>query len=479
MKKLFVFQYWKMEGNINMKYIEMSKQVLEHIGGVENLNHVEHCATRLRLHYNNKKLVNEEALKEIENVVGVVSKAGQVQIIIGPDVNKAYNDFLDVSGWKEGQSSGSSGMVSEEEPEEKKAMYYVNKFGSFMASIFMSIVPALITGGIILAFRNLLINYFGLDMESGTAVVLNAIFSAAFTFLPVYIGYTMAKRLKMEPIMGAFLGALLVSSNISGVEGLSFLGISIPTVDYASSVLPIMLGVGLMYYVDKFFQKYIPETVKYFLKPLFTMIIVVPITLIVLGPIGTVLSEYVGIGITKLMSSVGGIAMPILSAVYPYMVMLGLDKAIMPIGFNSVSTIGYDPVIMVMGFISNLCIGGSALAVATSIKKDKSKKGMVASFGVTALCGVTEPAFYGSLIMRPRVLIGTAIGAVSAGLVAGIFGLKSYVMGGCPGLLTALFFIDNNGGLGNLFLAGIVAVVAIVVSFIASKVIISKTEKTN
>jgi PTS system beta-glucosides-specific IIC component len=168
--------------------------------------------------------------------------------------------------------------------------------------------------------------------------------------------------------------------------------------------------------------------------------------------------------------------MPIFAAVYPYMVMLGLDKATMPIGFNSVAEIGYDPVIMVMGYISNLCIGGSALAVATNIKNDKSKKGMIASFGITALCGVTEPAFYGALIMRPKVLIGTAIGAVCAGLVAGIFGLKSYVMGGCPGLLTALFFVDKNGGLGNLILAAIVALIGIVVSFVACKIILSKTE---
>lgn len=287
----------------------------------------------------------------------------------------------------------------------------------------------------------------------------------------------MARHLKMEPIMGAFLGALLVSSNISGVEGLSFLGIKIPVVDYSSSVVPIMLGVGLMYFVDKFLQKYIPETVKYFLKPLFTMIIVVPITLIVLGPIGTVLSNYVGAGIINLIRTIGWLAMPFLAAVYPYMVMLGLDKATMPIGFNSIATIGYDPIIMVMGFISNLCIGGSALAVATTIKDDKGKKGMIISAGITALCGVTEPAFYGALIMRPKVLIGTAVGAVSAGLIAGIFGLKSYIMGGCPGLLTLPFFIDNDGRLGNFSLAVIVAIIGIIVSFTACKIILSKTEQ--
>lgn len=108
--------------------------------------------------------------------------------------------------------------------------------------------------------------------------------------------------------MGAFLGGLLVSSNISGAAGLSFLGIGIPVVEYTGSVLPIMLGIGFMYFVDKLFQKYIPETVRYFLKPLCTMIVVVPVTLIILGPIGTILSTYVGVGITNLMNAIGGIA---------------------------------------------------------------------------------------------------------------------------------------------------------------------------
>lgn len=241
-----------------MKYIEMSKQVLEHVGGIENINYVEHCATRLRLHYNSDQFIDEEALKNIENTLGVVKKAGQVQIIIGINVNEAYNDFLEVSGWQEGESND-AGIKQELDINKKTTfMDYLNQFGNFMAAVFMPIVPALIAGGIILAIKNLLINYFGMGLESGTAVIIDAIFNAAFTFLPVYIGYTMARRLKMEPILGAVLGALLVSPNISGQADLSFLGISIPEVDYATSVLPIMLGIGLMYFVDKFLQKVIP-----------------------------------------------------------------------------------------------------------------------------------------------------------------------------------------------------------------------------
>ena len=178
-----------------------------------------------------------------------------------------------------------------------------------------------------------------------------------------------------------------------------------------------------------------------------------------------------------MMAAAGWIAMPILSALYPYMVMLGLDKAFTPIMAQSISTLGYDPFNMIMGLVSNLCVGGSALAISRHLK-NKGQKGMIASFGVTALCGVTEPAFYGSLIMRPKCLLGTAIGAVSAGLIAGIFGLKNYVVGGCPGLLSFFYFLSPDGTTGNIILYFIVSLVAIVVSFVATTIVLKKTEPT-
>lgn len=224
------------------KYTEMAKGVLTNVGGIENITFVEHCATRLRIHYKSKNKVNVEALKTVDRVVGLVEKAGQVQIIIGPEVNDAYNEFLDVSGFKVTDEQASVGNDSSDDEQEKNFMYYLNVFGNKCAAIFMPIIPAMITGGLILAVKNLLVNYFGMSADGGTATLLLNIFTAGFSFFPIWIGYSFAKSLRMEPIMGGFLGAVLFVC--SDAKGLDFLGLSVPTVTYAGSVFPDHSGCG-------------------------------------------------------------------------------------------------------------------------------------------------------------------------------------------------------------------------------------------
>ncbi|WP_238759667.1 PTS transporter subunit EIIC [Klebsiella oxytoca] len=452
------------------EYKRMAKLALENLGGIDNIKHLSHCATRLRIEVARINLVDIEKIKKIEGVVGVVLRTTQIQIIIGPKVNDAFNAFKDE--YESGVLKNNTKNDSYQKEDEKKISYYVDKFATFVAPVFMPVVPAMIVGGMILSIRNLLTNYFGMDINSGSANILLSIFLAAFTFLPVYIGYTVAAQLKMQPIMGAFLGALLLTNGINNTPGLDFLGINIPQVEYGSTILPVILGVFFMYYVDKFLKKLIPEFLVYFVKPLLTMIICVPVLLIILGPLGTRASTAIGEFCLWLGDTMGIYSQPLLAAVYPYMVMFGIDKALMAIGINLVATVGYDPVSVTIGFVSNLAIGGSTLAVAAAIKDNKSQKGMISSFGITALCGVTEPAFYGTLISQPKVLIGTAIGAISGGLVSGILGLKAFIAGGCPGLLTFLYFVDKQGDLYYVFIASIVAIVSITVSFFASRVIL-------
>ena len=174
------------------------------------------------------------------------------------------------------------------------------------------------------------------------------------------------------------------------------------------------------------------------------------------------------------MENVGFLALPLMAIAQPYMVMFGIDKALSPISVQLLAELGYNPLTSPSGFISNLCVGATALAVAFALK-DKKQKGILTGSAITALCGVTEPAFYGGLIMRPKVLIGTAIGAGVGGIVGYILNIRTYIMGACPGLLTFLNFIDpNTGSLHYVWVAVITCIVSVVVSFTATWIIIKK-----
>ena len=460
------------------KFSKLSEQLLKGIGGLSNITYITHCATRLRVSYRNKELLKMELLENLPNSSGIIALAGTVQIIIGTDVHDAYNEFLEYTGWTE--SENSEGIVTESEEsqsyEKRDFQYYLLKFSNFIAPIFMPIIPALITGGMILAIKNLLVNYFGVSIDSGTAQWMLNIFDAAFKFLPIYIGYTMAQQLKMQPIMGAMLGAVLISLTFENGLIPDIFGLLVPQVSYRSTILPFILGVDLMYFVDKGLKKVLPKTLSYFLKPLLTMIIVTPVVLILLAPAGNLLSGYVADFVLWVSNTLGIIALPLLSMIYPYMVMFGLDKGLHPIALELLDKLGYNPVTIVIGFISNICIGATTLALAFSMK-DKAQKATAVSSGITALCGVTEPAFYGQLISHPKCMIGYAVGALCAGLFAGFFHLKTFVHGGCPGWLTLLFFVDQNGNINYVLIAIVAALIGMIVSFFATCIILRREGK--
>ena len=457
------------------KYTALSEQLLENIGGIRNITYVTHCATRLRVSYQNKDLIQMEKLENLPDSSGLIVRAGTIQVIIGPDVHDAYNEFLEVSGWNgtEIPEDQPDEDITEISDEKRDFRYYLLKFSNFIAPIFMPIIPALITGGMILAIKNLLVNYFGVSVDSGTAQWMLNIFDAAFKFLPVYIGYTMAQQLKMQPILGAMLGAVLIAPTFEGGLIPEIFGIPVPQVSYRSTILPVILGVVLMYYVDKGLKKILPKTLSYFLKPLLTMILVTPVVLILLAPAGNLLSGYVADFVLWVSNTLGIIALPLLSMIYPYMVMFGLDKGLHPIALELLDKLGYNPVTIVIGFISNICVGATTLALATTMK-DKAQKATAVSSGVTALCGVTEPAFYGQLISHPKCMIGHAVGAACAGLFAGFFQLKTFVHGGCPGWLTLLFFVDQNGNINYVLIAIVTALIGMAVSFLATRIVLKK-----
>ncbi len=468
-------------GNGMGKYGEFSRQALEALGGKENITYVTHCITRLRVSYKDEARVDVEALRHLPECAGLVKKDHSAQLIIGPDIKNAFDEFVATADWdpdcdlRPGTASTSGVVPQTGAPEGKQSP--LTAFSNFVAPVFMDIVPALSVGGMVLAVKTLLVNYFGVSTDSGTAQFLLCFFSAAFNYIPIYLGYSLCKKLNMQPILGMLLGGIMVCTRFQSGNVTDFFGIPVPQVDYTSSIIPIVLGVFFMWFVYRFVSRHMPQVITFFMTPLVTMLVTVPVTLIVLGPIGTELSDAVGVAVQWVCNTLGFLAQPILCVAYPYMVMLGLDKAWEPLQLQLLATLGYDAVTGGVGFVSNLCIGASALAVATA-QRDKSQRGLIASFGITGLCGVTEPAFYGSLIERPRVLVGTAIGAAAAGLFEGIFGLRAFIPTSCSGLLTFLQYLEpETGDLYYIVISAITAAIAIVVSFVAVRAIISWDER--
>ena len=413
------------------KYAEFSQKVLENVGGLDNITFVAHCATRLRISYADGSKINEAAIKALPECAGIVKKANQLQIIIGPQVPDAYYDFLEVSGWKEGMNENAVNV-----PKEKKSI--LDLIADFFPPIFMPIMPALVVGG-----------------------------------------YSYAQKLKLQPILGMFLGGCLVCSRYQSGVVTDFLGIPIEQVSYGSTIIPVILGTTLIYFLDKYLKKIIPNAVIYFVKPVVTMLIVVPVTFLWLGPLGTWLSTYIGYFVTFLMDTLGVFALPILCALCPYFVMFGVDKALSPLGIELLATLGYNNITAPQNFISNIGGGAVALAIAYSavVRKDKVKRGMIVSTAITALCGVTEPAFYGSLISFKEALLGHAIGTVIGGFVGALFGLRTYISASCPGFLTFLSFINpETGSLQMVWYAAITAAVTVAACFIATSILIKRSE---
>ncbi|MFB5676065.1 PTS transporter subunit EIIC [Paenibacillus terreus] len=444
------------------------EQIVAGIGGKENLKFANHCATRLRLQVNDASKVKEEAVKSTRGVLGVVQKDNEVQIIIGTHVNSVYNDFIATTG----EQATASADPSETG---RKAKFSVHTIIDFLSGVFVPVLPVLVAAGLVAAVLNISTMYFGLDRNSGTVVVLSAINSAGFFFLPVYLGVTTARKLGINGTMGAFLGGILLSDTINNAEGLSFLGIPIAQTTYASTTLPVIFGVLLMAFVEKNVDKVIPKELKFFLRPLVTVLITVPVVLVAFGPASVYLSNIVAQGLDWVNTNFGWLSLGVFGLFSPFIVMLGLDKAFLSVITTSLATNGYESFMLPGMLVSNVAVGSAALA-AFFLSKNSEFKGLSLSAGITGILGITEPSLFGVCLKYMTPLYGAMIGGGAGGVFAGIFQLKQYALVS-PGLASIVTYVGGDGQLFNFWIALISALIAIVVSF-AATMILSKVGKT-
>ncbi len=445
-------------------YTDLCTEILKLVGGKENIDSVAHCATRLRLTLKDvSKIGDENLIKAIEGVLGVVVMGNSYQIIIGPGVEAVYLEFIKIAEIKGKDNTHSAAQIKTEQKKKLSIKRAGMKAIDFISGSFLPVLPVIVAGGLISAILVCCTTFFNMNPESGTYLVLNSIYTAAFTYLPIYVGYNTAKKLNFSPMLGALLGGILVSANISGAENLNFAGIPITTVDYAQSVLPVMFGVLFMAFIYRPLDRYLPTAIKFVMVPVLTMLITVPVTLIALGPIATWVGDGVAYVMLWMNTNLGWLSVCLMSAFCPIMLFTGTGGGLFPAVFASFATNGFEGFIMTGLLSANIAMG--AAAIATSLKlRNKDNKSLALSTGITAIFGITEPAIYGVLIRWKKPFIASILGAAIGGIFAGLMHVVEYVFSS-PSIISIIAFANPDGTMNNLIMAIITMVIAFISTF--------------
>lgn len=436
-----------------MKYKDFNKKIIDLVGGKDNVQAVVHCMTRLRFTLKDRSKAKTEEIKNMDGVVDVVSNDVAYQIIVGTHVNEVHSELISMLG-----ISGEND-TSEKKVKKNPVKAVLDLFSESMTPILEPIIAAGMLAGVLS-----LLTLTGLvSAESPTYLLLDNIRSAVFFFLPIFMAMSCAKRLNASPYLAVALAAALLSEGINGVEGLSIFGISLPTTTYSNSFIPIILAVWFMGYVQKFLKKIMPQFLHYFLVPVFTLIICLPITLMFFGPMGAWIGNGMSYVCLFLMDTLGNWSVIALyAALQPFLIMFGAGNFIIPIVVQFHAEIGYDPVFYAACTISDIAVAGAMVGYFLRAKNEKQKQ-LFGTFGFSALLGVTEPAIYGAFVKFRRPFIAVMIGGGLGGLFAGITNVKTYAMAwGLAGLPSYI----GNSDYKNFYSM----IIAVVIGFVAAAV---------
>lgn len=440
-----------------MNYKDVASKILKAIGGDGNIQHLEHCSTRLRFTLVDDKKVNINELKSIPEVIGV-NQTAQCQIVIGNSVVEVYDELKKLISTKDNNLNVNKNK----------------KIGAilldFVISIFQPLIPAIAGGGILKSLL-MLLNLLGvLDKTTHTYMVLNFVGDAPLYFLPLLVAITVANKMKVNQLVAvSAVGALLIP-NLSKLlaDGATFLSMPIQNVNYAYQVFPAILCVLCYSQLEKFFTKISPKVIRGFFVPMMSLLIVVPFTLLVLGPVGFITGKYFSVVIMFVFAKFGWIAVALLAAALPFMVTTGMHKAMIPYVITALGETGKELIYNASSLAHNISESGACFAVAIRTK-DKALKTTSLSAGISAAFGITEPALYGVTILNKRVLYSVMIGAFCGGAFMGIKGVEAYVAVG-PGLASLSMFISQTLP-NNLMNAVIGLIISFIVSFIAAFVL--------
>ena len=434
-----------------LNYEELTAGLLNAVGGAENLQKVSHCFTRLRLDPVDASRIDAEAIKKIPGVKGMVVNNGQYQVILGNEVESFYPEFLKATGLKDG------GAVAEKLDDAPKGNL-VNRIINGIAQIFIPVFPAIAAGGLLKGILVALMFNGILDPGGNTYNVLMWIADAPFYFLPVLLAYTSAKVFGCKQMVAvALAGVMIYPSFLALTEATTVFGLTIPVVNYSSTVFPIVAGVYILSWVEKGFKKIMPKVVAGLFVPLFSLTITSILMLWAVGPAIDWLSNTVSSAVLWVYNATGFVGGAIYGALMPFLVFLGLHHAVVPMELQFLAELSYNP-LLAIDAAANAAVAGAALMVAID-SRNKNFKANSFSAALSGIIGITEPALYGVLGVLKKPFIGAAAGGAVGGALMALFKVIASGIGPVPGAGFALFL--GEGGNFVFFLIGIAVSVAV------------------
>lgn len=453
-------------------YQILAKAILDNVGGAENIVNVMHCYTRLRINFKDVGLVELEVLEKLE-VIGVQFVGEQLQIIVGNEVNEVYDAFIKLTGSKR------EDVIEETLDKDivKKKYTIKSVFAAIVDGIvgcMVPILPMLVASGILKAIV-LIVQQAGIvSADSATCTTLSFVADSAFYFMPVILGVFAAKKFGANMALGAMLGAALIHpsfvSLVSENTALSVFGIPIYAASYSSTVVPIILSVWVMSYLEKFISKHSPKSLRSLIEPVLTILIMTPVTLCLLAPLGAMFSTGFADALTAFYDTFGFIAVAIFCAIIPIVVMVGMHVGTVPISIATIAASGMDKLMMPAFLISNFTQGAACIAVGIKSKTVDLKSFAFSCAFSNIVPGISEPGMYGITLRYKTPMWGSMIGAGLGGLYFGFTGVGAFSFL-APNIFALAGYVGTGAHADNLMHAIIGIIIGMIASFIATMIL--------
>ncbi|MEY0596123.1 beta-glucoside-specific PTS transporter subunit IIABC [Providencia alcalifaciens] len=441
-----------------MESRQVAEQIITLIGGKNNISQHWHCITRLRFNLHNNELVNVDKLRDIPWVLGVNFLGNQLQVILGSHVTHVFTELHKIV---EPHGSAITNEASPPEISETK-QNIVNTFFDFLSGIFTPILPAIIGTGLLKGLLALFDMSGLIPNGSSEYRILYTISDSAFYFLPILLAFSVARKFKTNEYIAVTLAFILVYPIFQGEPALSFFGITIPNITYNFTVIPIILGVWLLSYINRWVEKIIPASIKIIFVPLLVLIISSIITLSLLAPLGYYVGEYLQQTFSALFNIAGPVAGFIMGGCLSLLVITGMHYAFFPATFSNFKTLGYDFVLLPISLSSNLAQAGATLAVAIKSKNTKLKS-IAYSSSLSAIFGITEPAIYGVTMCLKKSFYAALIGGAVGGGIIGSFAVKAFAFS-IPGITALPTYVE--AGTNNFMFICLAVISSFTLAFI-------------